>query len=570
MTASSPIGTIKGPGETAHEFTFVTPDKEQRIKAGEFVYYEAQVEGHVRRILGRVTLRRPLRLYPDTFLSDPTVSPDQVAALVGYTSPDYELFEITAVVLGYYDEHLGDFINPRLPPRSGRPIYLAPDELLTQVLSKKQRREVGSAHIGSLLSRSSDAVPIALDVRAITSTHMAIIASTGAGKSYLASVVLEELMQSYNRASVLVIDPHAEYDTLSELMNHSAFHSTEYTPLVRIFRPEDKADKRRKPSKNQAVKVRIASLTLGDLSYLLPNLSERMYYLLRRAYTEVVKQNEDKWTLEHLCGQLQAIGKGGGEGDEDEEGRYADTAEAVIWRLRSVFGSSAIFDDFEYLELNELFRPGQCTVLQLNEVDEREQQTVVATLLRRLFKARQDTEKGKVDEQDERYLPYPTFVLIEEAHNFAPASADLVSTSILKQVLSEGRKFGVSVGLISQRPGKLDPDVLSQCNTQFMMRIVNPVDQDRVAGSVETVGRDLLRELPSLSKGQVIVAGSAINTPVLCRVRQRITPHGGESIDSPQKWQEYFSAAERTRREREQAPLFPPGRGKGKRLFKEE
>ena len=71
----------------------------------------------------------------------------------------------------------------------------------------------------------------------------------------------------------------------------------------------------------------------------------------------------------------------------------------------------------------------------------------------------------------------------------------------MKTILSEGRKFGVAVGLISQRPGKLDADVLSQCMTQFILRIVNPVDQARVAESVESVGRDLLQELPALSKG---------------------------------------------------------------------
>ena len=156
-----------------------------------------------------------------------------------------------------------------------------------------------------------------------------------------------------------------------------------------------------------------------------------------------------------------------------------------------------IFDDQMHLNINELCKPGQCSVLQLNEVDEREQQVMVATLLRRLLKARIETQKNKVEVGDELFLPYPVFVLIEEAHRFAPASSDIITTGILKTILAEGRKFGVGVGLISQRPGKLDGDVLSQCNTQFIMRIVNPVDQSRVAESVETVGRDLLTRTPS-------------------------------------------------------------------------
>ncbi len=219
------------------------------------------------------------------------------------------------------------------------------------------------------------------------------------------------------------------------------------------------------------------------------------------------------------------------------------------------------------MPLDNLFKPGQCTVLQLNDVDQREQQVVVATLLRRLWLARMQTEQKSAVQGDETYLPYPAFVLIEEAHNFAPASADLVSSQILKQVLAEGRKFGVAVGLISQRPGKLDADVLSQCMTQFVLRIVNPIDQAKVAESVESVGRDLLSELPALSKGQAIVAGAAVNTPILCRVRTRITEHGAEDVDAPEQWRAWFKRGVDAQHTRDQALLSDSGRGRNK-LFK--
>jgi len=165
---------------------------------------------------------------------------------------------------------------------------------------------------------------------------------------------------------------------------------------------------------------------------------------------------------------------------------------------------------------------------------------IAATLLRRVYQARIDTSKSKNSPGDKDFVPFPVFCLMEEAHNYAPASADAVSTDVLKQILSEGRKFGVSIGLISQRPGKLDSDVLSQCMTQCIMRITNPIDQNRIAESVESVGRDLLKELPSLSKGQVIVSGASVNTPVMLRVRGRITTHGGESVNAPAEWLNYF------------------------------
>jgi len=91
--------------------------------------------------------------------------------------------------------------------------------------------------------------------------------------------------------------------------------------------------------------------------------------------------------------------------------------------------------------------------------------------------------------------------------------------------------------------------------TQCIMRIVNPIDQARVAESVESVGRDLLAELPALSKGQVIVAGASVNTPVLVQVRQRLTRHGAEDPDAPAQWQRYFQEDVLFQRERDDARL---------------
>jgi DNA helicase HerA-like ATPase len=126
----------------------------------------------------------------------------------------------------------------------------------------------------------------------------------------------------------------------------------------------------------------------------------------------------------------------------------------------------------------------------------------------------------------------------------------------------------VGVGLISQRPGKLDADILSQCMKQFILRIVNPLDQNKVVESVESVGRDLLRELPALSKGQAIIAGAAVNTPVLCRVRRRRTEHGAEDVDAPARWVDWWEHSSLGSLDRDSAlPAEPERRGRNK-LFK--
>lgn len=530
MSKQQPVGLTKGPGATPREFTFVSQDRDYTLKSGEFVVYHVDVDDQDRTILARITKRQPLRVYPDAFLSDPGVNPDDVAGLLGYRSRAHELFEVSATVIGYYDGDMGDFIDPRVPPRLGLPIYLATDAELTHALNKKRKGDVGAAHIGSLLDREKDRVPIVLDLRAITSTHLVIVASTGSGKSYLAAALVEEMMKPNNRAAVLIVDPHSEYGTLAEMVHLEAFVEAAYRPEVQVFRPGQ-------------VKVRASALTLEDLCHLLPDLSEKMEYLLRRAYYEVRQRSQekkhryDRWTLEDLETCLRELAKGG---SEEKGERYGSTADALIWRLKSVLERSTIFDDSKNANLPALFRPGRCSILQLNEVDEREQQVMVATILRRLFRARLLTTKGRVRQGSELCLPFPVFVLIEEAHRFAPATGDVVSKGILKQVLSEGRKFGLAVGLVSQRPGKLDGDVLSLCGTQFILRVVNPLDQARLAESVETVGREQMDELPALSKGQVVIAGEAVSTPLTCRVRFRYTPHGAETKDAPAEWMTFF------------------------------
>ena len=527
--SSSAIGTVKGPGETLHEYTFIAPDPERQLKNGEFVYYTAGVDGSERQILGRITARTAVKLFPDTFMADPSVPSRAVAAMLGYDSDATELFELTVTVLGYYNESLYDFTNPRVPPQGGAPVFIAENKLLTELLSRGRQGELGSAHIGDLLSRPPDAVPVALDVRGFTSTHLAIIASTGSGKSYLAGVLLEELMMPYNRAAVLVIDPHGEYDTLQQVQNLEIFREDNYKPKVNIFRPD-------------RLRVRISSLTLADLRYLLPNLSEKMHYQLGRAYRYAQNRWEENYTLENLRQAVREV-RDGAQG-EDEEIDEDPTTGALIWRLGAALDGCEIFDNFQNTDLNELFRPGMCTLVQLNEVASRDQQVIVATLLRRVYQACVDTKRGKNQREDSNYVPFPVFCLLEEAHNYAPANADAVSSDVLKTILSEGRKFGVSVGLISQRPGRLDSDVLSQCMTQCIMRITNPIDQNRIAESVESVGRDMLKELPALSKGQVIVSGASVNTPLMLKVRARHTEHGGDDIDAPALWRQWFETGQ--------------------------
>jgi hypothetical protein len=319
--------------------------------------------------------------------------------------------------------------------------------------------------------------------------------------------------------------------------------------------------------------VRVSSLTEADIKYLLPEgTSDKMLHFLSQAYRKLTAGERGArglWGYQDLRDAVTAEKYGEEDSRGGGTGGNIGSIDALLWRLDSRFEKpDSIFSDHEHIPLQDLFTPGRCTVLQLSDIEQNEQQVVVATLLRRVNKARMATVRQESEPTGDNYLPYPVFALLEEAHRFAPAGLTVVSTNILKQILSEGRKFGVGIGLITQRPGKLDQDVLSQCMTQVIMRIVNPIDQDTVAKSVESAGRRLLDELPALTKGQAIISGVGVNTPVMCRIRERITRHGGETFDAPAEWAKWHSGDEREKRQQDTAILSKPGSGKKVEKFK--
>ncbi len=139
---------------------------------------------------------------------------------------------------------------------------------------------------------------------------------------------------------------------------------------------------------------------------------------------------------------------------------------------------------------------------------------IVTHLARKLFNARKE---GRI----------PPFILfIEEAHNFAPQQvekSEAISKSVIETIAREGRKFGACLTLITQRPVKLSTTALSQCDTHVVLHVSNPYDQEHIGRSCEGISRELLNLLPGLKVGEAIVAGGAVNYPVIVKVRKRKT-----------------------------------------------
>jgi DNA helicase HerA-like ATPase len=528
------IGTVVRPGEGPNEFVFVTPDS-RSVKTGEFVTYDVSVDGTEEAVIARVSNREQARGLPETFMSDPSVAPESIAATLGVPTDDIDLYRITATVIGFYDTEMSTFSNPRQLPQPGTPLRPAPADQLETVLpnlgTESDRVDVeeleGLATIGWLLNRPAETVNVRIPIDEFASTHLAILASTGSGKSYAASVLIEEMMQPDSRAALLVFDPHGEYDTLAEMQSGEQFRGEDgYEPDVDYFDPD-------------RLRVRISELELGDVMAVLDDPSDRMQERLAGGWRSMQQRESRTWGVDALVDEMYEI-----YGDDDV------SVGALEWRLRRSIQRNELFQPDVNVPLEDLVQPGRCTVLQMDTLDRRNQQMIATVLLRRLYRSRLAAERGR-----DAVVDFPLFALFEEGHRFAPSTGEAPSLGIMRTITSEGRKFGFGLGIVSQRPSKIDPDTLSQCGTQLSMQIQNPNDQEAIKNSVEAVGEDVLQELPGLTPGQAVVSGDAMNTPVLIRVRERHTTHGAESLTATEDWREAYAARERDATASEAADL---------------
>ncbi|KAF5419326.1 MAG: DNA double-strand break repair helicase HerA [Candidatus Methanogaster sp.] len=516
---TTPLGIVLRHDKTG--FTFIT---REHLKTWEFIHYQTNRQ----QILCRVAETEPLTEYPVEFLLDTAIAPADVAEFCGFDPDEFKYFITNGVVIGYFDQSLGEFINPRMNPAAGTVIHRSAAEQLREI-NKAQVGGIGSATIGTISGTDFEVV---LSVKDVVSQHLSVIAATGAGKSYTVGVIVEELLMPHNRAPVLIFDPHGEYTVLDAIANDPRFWDGDYKPNVRIVKPE-------------SIKIRIGDLETSDLISIIDDgtMSDKMKTLFGGACRTLRRESFRGGTRQFTRSELKnAV--------EEERGDGNDSSiEGILWRLRKL--DNGIFHDHEDVPIVDYLRIGQLTVVDVSGISTGFQQLIAQVILRKIFDARQKTENGTYTrDTPDKYLPYPVFVILEEAHRFAPqgsgggAGGDggegggrvAKSKPIIKTILSEGRKFGVGICMVSQRPSKLDSDSLSQCMTQITMRIINPADQEQIGRSIESVSRDIISELPALAKGHAIISGVGINTPTIVRIRQRYGRDRGASKDAPSIW----------------------------------
>jgi hypothetical protein len=399
-------------------------------------------------------------------------------------------------IIGYRDGQ-GLVKVPTLPFRPGAEVFRAEEPLIAEVLGLKRHSATG-AYIGLLRNHE---LRVELDINQLVQRHVSVLAKTGGGKSYLLGVLIEELLR--HKVTCVIIDPHGEYGSLRVAAEKNGAHarfgveSQGFASRILEFSPDAILNKQAK-----ALTFSLRNLDPRELLAFMGLTNVKSFLAPMRKLLEEVQAANPDFAVKDL---VAAAARAEGPAMEllHERLEYVEQT-----RLLAPQGTS----------LSDLVRKGDVTLINLRGVAPDVQEIVVNRIAGTLF-----------DNRKKEKIP-PMFLVIEEAHNFAPQQGSAASSRILKNIASEGRKFGLGLCVVTQRAARIDKTVLSQCTTQLILQVTNPLDLKAIAQSIEGLTDGMTEMIQSLPVGVALVTGGGYHTPLFCEVRPRATRHGGESV----------------------------------------
>ena len=461
----------------------------KRVKIGDFVVLE--YEGN--KVLGMVQALIKGSLSITEEIYDPKVV-EKIKEMEG------EDFYIKGNI-----KILGDFESlkiPRIPPTPGTEVKLASPEDLRKVFGN----EKDGIKIGTLLTRED--VPVYLDVNKLVSRHLAVLAITGYGKSNTVAVLSDEMLRF--GGSILIFDMHSEYTRLP--LSNGALNII--------------------PTKINPFKLSTKELAiLADIN---PEVAFLQYRYLRMAVKEAKKECETR-PSEYFDKMVEIL-----ENYAEDENYKKDknSIVGVIGKIESLREEYEEILDFLSPTVLESVKIKSVNVIDLGSVDEDGADVVVSHILRSILEARKNYKRSN------NGLPFPIFLVLEEAHVLAPFDKETLSKYWIGRIAREGRKFGIGLCLVSQRPKRLDSDSLSQANNMIILKLVEPNDQRYVQQASEALSQDLLEQLPSLNIGEAVIIGPCIKVPALVKIDEFKGKLVGTDPDVRKEWEEAWKMKE--------------------------
>jgi uncharacterized protein len=381
----------------------------------------------------------------------------------------------------------------------------------------------GTIDIGAL--QQDQSIPACINVDDMVRKHFAVFGTTGVGKSSGVALLVRQILDARPDLRVFLIDPHNEYghcfDDRAQVLSPKnlklPFWVFNFEEIVDVFF-------RGRPGVDEEVEI-LSELIPIAKSIFTPNNGPGARRIIRNdpKSSGVTVDTPVPYRLEDLIRLIdERMGK---LENRSAWARY----HRLITRIETarndprygfMFDNANVGGDTMVETLSVLFRlpPNgmPMTIMQLAGFPAEVVDSVVSVLLRMAF------EFGLWSDG-----AFPLLCVCEESHRYAPADRSVgfgPTRKAVSRIAKEGRKYGVFLGLITQRPAELDATIISQCSTLFAMRMANDRDQAIVRSAVSDAAGSLIGFVPSLGTREVFAFGEGVALPTRLRFKQ-LAPH---------------------------------------------
>ncbi|ELH1430153.1 ATP-binding protein [Raoultella ornithinolytica] len=407
--------------------------------------------------------------------------------------------------------------------------------------------------------------------------HIAIVGSTGSGKSHTVAKILQkavdEKQEGYNglnNSHIIIFDIHSEYENAfpnSNVLNVDTLTLPYWLlngdELEELFLDTEANDHNQRNVFRQAITLNKKRHFQGDpatkeiISFHSPyyfDINEVINYINNRNNERKNKDNEHIWSDEegnfkfdnenaHRLFKENVTPDGSSAGALNGKLlNFVDRLQSKIFdkRLDFILGEGSKSVTFKET-LETLISYGKdksnITILDVSGVPFEVLSICVSLISRLIFEFGYHSKKIKRKSNENQDIPI--LIVYEEAHKYAPKS-DLskyrTSKEAIERIAKEGRKYGVTLLLASQRPSEISETIFSQCNTFISMRLTNPDDQNYVKRLLpDTVG-DITNLLPSLKEGEALIMGDSISIPSIVKIEKCTIPPSSIDIKYLDEW----------------------------------
>jgi DNA helicase HerA-like ATPase len=346
-------------------------------------------------------------------------------------------------------------------------------------------------------------IPACVMVDELLGKHFAVLGTTGTGKSCAVSGILQSILAQHGKAHIVILDQHNEYATAfgdsAELISPSDLQLPYWLLNFEEMRQLIIGQSSQTPEIDQVILHQVIVQ------------AKRSLLAMKDGSSSVSVDTPVPYRLSEVTQLLdEAMGKLDRPVDSAPYLRIREQFISLQQdrRFAFMFPGVTVRDNMAAI-LSRLFRipvKGKpVTVIDTSGIPSEVLNVVVSLICRMTFDFALWSEQA-----------VPILLVCEEAHRYAPIEGQTIfepTKRALSRIAKEGRKYGVSLCLISQRPSELASSVLSQCNTIFALRMSNQKDQEFLRAAMPESGIGLLDELPSLRNAEAIAVGEGVPIP---------------------------------------------------------